>query len=411
MSYNQELLDHLHWYTNRMGVQLLALSPEPKYGFRKVLVNDTHEFYGVAPRPQFDFKDLSTTISQQEAIEQGLLVGNHFIDDFWYRMVSISRDKLARTRDPNNIRGFGSEFYNGELARFQGLSILPGNSDLDPILAIEIGRTSHFTSVATTQTIGGYSYEYSSDLLTEPPLRTEENWVGEKWDEEIKSSRLANTLSIQLMLYNDFEIIYVRRGKVGIWDGVLNSTVNGVVEVPQNAHEKDAFEKDPIGYCARRETLDELYLDIDSNKIKWLACAATLDESRVSLLGMIRIEKRAKEILNMIEGAREGREVEEIKFIPRKYSLSEIPISFQPIPWVGFNLPNVAWKKKIGPATLKKILNTTRKSKLEPPDSDVWHPLGAATLLLVLAALRPSSTKRHTDVFVETLREVRHTLS
>ena len=358
MSFNRELLDHLHWYANRMGVQLLAVSPEPRYGFRKILVNDKRDFYGVVPRPRFDFNDLSITVSQKEAIEQGLLIGDQFVDNFWYRMISIGRDKLARTRDLNNVRGFGSEFYNGELARFLGLKILPGNSDFDPILSIDIGRTSHFTSVATTQTVNGYTYEYSSDLPSEPPLSVEEKWVGENWEDKIRNSRLANTLSVQLMLYNDFEIMYVRRGKVGIWDGVLNSTVNGVVEAPQDNRERGAFEKDPIGYCVKKETHNELYLDIDPKAVRWLACAATLGESRVSILGMIRVEKRAKEIFGMKEGAVEGREVEEIKYIPRKYASGDITI--QPIPWFGINLPGVSLRRKIGSTTLMKLMNTTR---------------------------------------------------
>lgn len=179
-----------------MGVHLLAICPEPRYGLRKVRVNDTRQFYGVVARPRFDSKDLSMEISQKEAIELGLLVGDQFVDDFWRRMVSIARDKLARTRDPNNVRGFGSEFYNGELARFRGLKILPGNSDLDPILELEIGRTSHFTSVATTQTLNGYTYDYSSKASSEPPLNPQERWSGKNWQDKIQHSRLANTLSI-----------------------------------------------------------------------------------------------------------------------------------------------------------------------------------------------------------------------
>jgi hypothetical protein len=412
MSYNQELLDHLHWYTNRMGVHLLAVAPEPRYGFLEVKINNTGQFYGVVPRPRFDSKDLAKEISEKEALEQGLLIGNQFIDDFWRRMVSIARDKLARTRDPTNVRGSGSEFYNGELARFRGLKILPGNSDLDPIVELEIGGTSHFTSVATTQTLNGYTYEYSSVESHEPPLDPQERWAGKNWQHKIQHSRLANTLSIQLILYNDFEIIYVRRGKVGIAEGLLNSTVNGVVEFPlaDYAHEREMFLRDPIGYTAHLETLYELHLDIDPRKIRWLACAATLDESRVSLLGMSRIETRAKELfVRAKEAAREGREVEEIMWIPRKYSLgwlSSFSISALFLSW---DLPEIVLKRSISPATVKKLLNTTRKGNLASK-SDEWHPLGAATMLLVLASLRPAQKPDNRDAFVETLRRVRDRL-
>lgn len=218
------------------------------------------------------------------------------------------------------------------------------------------------------------------------------------------------------MLYNDFEIIYVRRGKVGIAEGVFNSTVNGVVEFPPNDHEREIFRRDPIGYSAYKEALNELYLDIDPTKIRWLACAATLDESRVSLLGMSIIEKRAREILEMKEAAREGREVEEIKWIPPKYSLSWLSnISLQPLPWIAMNAPDVAWKKSISLATVKKLLNTTRKGKSDTNNrtsrSDEWHPLGAATMLLVLASLRPVQKRNKRDAFVETLRNIRNRLN
>lgn len=415
MSQHQELLDHLHWYTNKIGVYLLAVCPEPRYGFREVRVNDTHQFYGVVPRPRFGVKDLATEISQREAIEQGLLIGDQFVDDFWRRMVSIARDKYARTQDPNNVRGFGSEFYNGELVRFTGLKILPGTSDLDPDLELEVGRTSHFTSVATTQTLHGYAYEYSSEKTYEPPLDPQERWAGKNWQEKVQYSLLANTLSIQLMLYNDFEIIFVRRGKVGIAEGVFNSTVNGVVEFPTNAHERDIFQRDPIGYTAHLETLYELYLDIDPRKIRWLACAATLDESRVSLLGMCKIEKRVKELLEMREAAREGREVEEIRSIPRKYDLSWLSyVTLNIVPFLELQFPDIAFKRSIKPWTVKKLLSTTRKGESDTGSrasrSNVWHPLGAATMLLVLASLRPAQKQNKTDAFVETLRKVRDRL-
>ena len=134
------------------------------------------------------------------------------------------------------------------------------------------------------------------------------------------------------MLYNDFEIIYVRRGKVGIYEGVLNSTVNGVVEVPISKSTLELFQIDPIGYTAKMETFEELHLEIDPKKIRWLACAATLDENRVSLLGMAKTEKRTKEIMSLNEAAREGREVEEFKGLIERSpeGLATRTMSFEP---------------------------------------------------------------------------------
>ena len=373
----------IQWYAEKIGVQILAACVQPG-GFDEVFLDDTGIFYGVLPKPDFDASDLSTEISQQEAINRGLLIGERFVDNFWHRMITISKDKLSRSQDPNQTRAFKSEFYNGHLIRFMGLKTALGANSPTPFLNIQTGRTSHFTSVATTQTLNGYSYLFPVDSSsTALPLPNYERWVGKDWKTKIKHSCLANTLSIQLMLYNDKEIMYVKRGKVGINAGVLSATISGVLEIPNEEEQQELFWLDPIGYTARKECFEELNLEIDANKIEWLACAVTLAECRVSLLGIYKTEYDLDSLKLKIPEAISGYEVEKIHSLPIKYQLKNVkkPSPSDPI------LHDITELDSIGDATILNILYSTKGVTIHQPinpPKDKWHELGALTLLLTI---------------------------
>lgn len=396
-----ELENHIRWAARRAGVYLLALCRDSHEGFQELECEIADTFYGIQPEPAFNNRMLHELPSYADAIPRGI-VSSDFPEPLWNRALSIAADMKARSKDE------GFEFYNGHLARFSDAFITEGKSPLNQVLHLRLAHTSHFTSIGTNQHFTGYKYQKTAKPH-ESPLSSTLNWAHERWQQALRHSPLANTLAIHLMLYNDYEILYVCRGKVGTSSGFYNSTVNGVVEFTT-----DKPRSDILSFTAANETAREIGLTIEPSNIRWLACGVTTDKCQPFLSGACRVKERIADILPSMLLAPEQREIRErsarssahsrlkdLFTLPRRFEIAQIAI--------GVGLKQLHFPYRIVlPYSMTRTIRDKVLNRCEFRQSDLWtrrrarwHQSGAATLLLTLAHMSD-----HTEL-LHSLRKLR----
>jgi hypothetical protein len=283
----------LKWCAQEAGVQLLEVPRSLETGFSEVEVETDGSFFGI--EPDYDWKDLED-LSSAAAVRASALLSEDFQDVYFERARRIALDIRARSATT------GSLFYNGKLARLKAGGVDAGRSPGDEVLTLQVGHTSYFTGLGTNSYFRGYQYRHT-DLPDEPPLPEGLVWPasplatsGAGWPAVLSESPLANPLAVHLFLYNDWEILYVRRGiRVGQQPGMWNSPINGVMEFSDQAC--DLVDGRPsIHLTASREAKEELGLTLDTSRIRWLGLAATLDRCQPFVIGVTRISERREEV-------------------------------------------------------------------------------------------------------------------
>lgn len=346
----------------------------------------TKGFWGIRPAPVFANDMLDAPPSYKQAKSKNL-ISSEFPELLWERSMRICQDLKKRSVEE------GFEFYNGDLARLLDVIVTEGQSPIDQVLKVELGHTSHFTSVGTNQNLSGYQYKHF-ERSPENPLPVGFNWANDNWKSMLADSLLANTLAIHLILYNDEEILYVRRGKVGTYADTYNSTVNGVVEFSDHGGDS------PLETTARNETQRELGIAVDPTSIKWIACGTTFERCQTFLSGVCRIKERRQEILQQAVHAPEGREIAEnsskLRPLVRHKQIFAIPrlgeVKFESLGLGTITLPiptRFILPKRAKRVLVEKVIHREERAYqwLRKKAVGNWHPGGSFTLLLALAHL------------------------
>ena len=376
----------LEWYADQAGMRFLELCANPQEGYEDVRVTANAPFYGVrstlapAGLERFGMVD----------IENLDTVESHFTPDFPRefipRFFRIATDMLRRSR----IEGF--EFYNGRLARLHNAYAEFGRSAHQPRLHLHVGGTSYFTAVATNIHMRGYRFRHLQ-RPHEPPLTEGADWVSQPdWREALQKSLLANALAMHLFVYNDQEVIYLRRGKVGQAAGLWSSTVNGVMEFANDS--PDLVNRRPdVGATAARETLYELNIEISPEKIKWIGLIASKARYEPAIVGVYRTDLSMSQIAGASLEGKEQREIrekskttfrqKEFRSISRKWEVKTKDISF------GFGTLTVPYQVS-SPANLRKVIEEKilqRKEQVRFQRESYWTDYGSVALLCCLAHL------------------------
>lgn len=390
----ESLKDLLNWSSQSAGVRLLELPRSLEIGFSEVRVEMDGSLYGIDP--DYTWEDLKRLPSAAEARNSGLL-SEDFQDTYFERSRRIALDRTAHSAKT------GTPFYNGKLARLRGVSIRTGRSPGDEVLALQVGYTSYFTGLGTNSHFQGYRYRYETDLPDEPGLPDELVWPAlvpasgrPDWRAALSESPLANPLAVHLFLYNDWEILYVRRGmRVGQQPAMWNSPVNGVMEFSDVAC--DLVDGEPsIHLTASREAKEELGLVLDSSTIRWIGLATNLYRCQPFVIGVARIPQRKKEVarsaleanteVDRLEragprGTLTGRRTA-VSAISAEWDIQRIDVSLGPfsltIPLLKGYTP---WLKSV---IRDKVLQRQEKIRWSRR-RETWTPSGAASLLLCLA--------------------------
>lgn len=378
-----DLNNLLKWYADQAGMRLLEICQNPQEGFEDVVITVDKSFYGIHSSLTPDHIE---TINHENSENFDNLFTEDFPREFIPRFFRIATDIFHRSK----IEGF--EFYNGTLARFIDASVKIGRSPHQPILNLKVGGTSYFTAVATNIHIRGYEFRYLQKP-NEPCLPKEADWVSAlNWRESIKTSSLANALAIHLFLYNDQEIIYVRRGKVGQSSGLWNSTVNGVMEFASDNPDIVSGKPD-IRATAVRETLYELNMEIKPQNIKWIGLVASKDRCEAGLIGVCKTHLSKSQIAKVALEGREQREIgeksksiyreKEFRAIFRNWDVKAKDISFG----VGsLTIPyHISSPTNLSKMIREKILQ--KKERVVFQRDSHWTDSGATALLLCLAHL------------------------
>jgi hypothetical protein len=241
------------------------------------------------------------------------------------------------------------------------------------------------------------------------------------WRQRLETSPLANPIAVHLFLYNDTEILYVLRGRVGQASNRWNSTVNGVMEFGNE--EPDIRGRHPdIGMTAKREAKYEVKIDLDEENIRWIGLGATHGRCEPFVVGVYKIgltkgefaaqaasSKERAELANIKDGLIssfvQGTITKEVRGISHKFHLETKDISVfllgtQSVPvGLGFAFPdrklrNIIWDKIIH----KQEKNFYSRSQWE------WTSSGAVSLLLCLAYIVPEEKMKR--VLSEIKREI-----
>jgi len=386
-----DLADYLIWAALQAGVKLIHVSSNIQAGYEDVKIIDDESFYGIKPEPYFTNNDIDKISSFSQA-SQTQKLSQDFSEKYFDRFRNIALDMYEERRDNKDV-----PFYNGSLARLKDAYVEQGHSPSRSNLILTLGKTSYFTSIGTNLFFDGYNYKYSSNP-DEQPLPEKWRWsTKDDLEEALRESPLANNLAIHLFLYNDREIIYVRRGKVGQNTSLWNSTVNGTMEFSED--NPDIIDGKPnVGKTAERETEYELGINIDHKDIKWLGLGVTISKCEPFLIGVCKIAKTRDDIKSAIDDALEGEEIDDeqskdfrekvIRVIGRKYYFLKEDISFG----VGtLSVPHrIIIKANMKKLIRQKVIQQTEKIIFQKNQS--WTGSGAASLLLCLAHL--SNTKR-----------------
>ena len=386
-----ELANLLIWAARRAGVSLLEICPYPDDGFEDVRIVRDDSFYGINPAFTAGHLDLMTTFDQ--ALDNQLL-SSDFSETYFNRFRRIAIDMRQRSTSE------GFEFYNGLLARLKKVTVEQGHSPHQPVLSVTIGGTSYFTAIGTNIHFGGYDYHLTHSQ--ESPLPQRLHWPSTSdWGKALEISSLANALAIHLFLYNEREIIYVRRGKVGQSTGLWNSTVNGVMEFSHDHPDMIAGKPD-VRATAQRETSYELDIDIDHRNIKWLGMGATLSKCEPFIIGVCKTPQSKSDIALAALESSEQREIDdkakrtsrekEIRAIHRKFAVRTTDVSFG----VGsLTIPyQITTPARLRQVVQQKVLQRSEKSFLQRDTG--WTDAGAASLLLCLAHLSNRSELQNT---------------
>lgn len=378
-----EYINLLKWCAQKAGVRFLVISRWPEEGFQEVRIHSEGTFYGI--NTSLNWHNLNSVNNADEARAHGY-ISNNFQNIFFDRAHRIIKDMLIRSKQE------GFEFYNGKLARLKKVDIKSGNSPSDEVLEIHIDYTSYFSHIGTNMHFQGYHYSYEA-FNDELPLSTELKWPNSSnWKDSLEKSSFANIFAIHLFLYNEYEILYINRSKVGQESGKWNSTVNGIMEFSEN--NPDCIANIPnVNATAYRETLNELNIIIDQSKIRWIGLGATLDRCEPFLVGVCKIIDRKDSIAKTAVEGMEQRElydknksnfrIKNIHSIPLRSVIKKEDINLGPF---SFTLPiPLQLKKNLQSLILDKIIN--RQEKISFRKNEKWTDSGAASLLLCLAHL------------------------
>jgi len=251
------------------------------------------------------------------------------------------------------------------------------------------------------------------NVSSEPPLPEELKWpLCSNWHAALAQSPLANHIAVHLFLYNDWEIVYIRRGQVDQVPSLWNSTVNGVMEFKED--NPDLIDGKPdIGTTAKRESLYELNVEINPKEIRWMGIGATLDRCEPFVVGVCRIPDRLEQLAKNALLGREQREISEgnkgfrrkaMRAIPTRSELRKEDIN---LGVVSISLPirvrlsakpeSIIREKVIKRQELPvfaTVLPRTIRSCFSRvhllPKTQMWSDGGSASLLLCLAHLYSS---------------------
>lgn len=378
-----EYIKLLKWCAQKAGVRFLEISRWPEEGFQEVRVHSEDTFYGI--NTSLNWHNLNSLNSVIEARNQGY-ISNEFPNIFFDRALRISKDMLIRSKQE------GFEFYNGKLARLKKVDIKSGNSPSDEVLEIYIDYTSYFSHIGTNMHFQGYHYRHQA-FNDELPLLAELKWpVSSNWKDSLAKSPLANIFAINLFLYNEYEILYVHRSKVGQESGKWNSTVNGIMEFSEN--NPDYIQNIPnAGSTAYRETFNELNIRIDQSKIRWIGLGATLKRCEPFLVGVCKIVERKDDVAKKAVEGKEQRELYEenkgdfrkkhIHSIPTRSVIKKEDLNLGPF---SFTIPMpLQIRKNLKNLIREKII--CKQEKISIRKNEEWADAGAASLLLCLAHL------------------------
>jgi hypothetical protein len=384
-------LELIKWCLEQTGVKLLEICQQPEEGFERVNTNCDFTLYGINPKPEFDWDKIDVVRTAEDA-RFGKYITHDFPDIFYERSQRMGCDMLKHSKK-NDI-----PFYNGKHAKLKELYSEGGKLPRNQVLNLKIGYTSYFTEIGTNIHFNGYDYRYC-DLPPEPQLEDRIRWpILPDWRKALKESLLANDLAVDLILYNDSEVLYVRRDKVGQESGKWSSTVNGVMEFTDE--EDDRIDGLPDIYnTAKRETKNELNIDIDPSQVFWIGVGASIDRCEPFLVGAYRITENREKVEKLANKATEKGEVsnriekgvyrKEVRGIQYNRDSPEVTIN------IGKGKSTVGLAKLRAPSptqrvtTLKQLICEKIINKIEIHEGssrpkEPWTDEGAGSLLLGL---------------------------
>jgi hypothetical protein len=310
-------------------------------GFTDVSVRGRERFYGIS---QTHSPEEIISSEYEEALEKGMISAG-YSPAFFERARRVIEEMIAKSRRDNFT------LFNGPIARLVFSSF---NEEKDALVLI-LEPSSYFTFLG--ESAGGYRYQLLADKYPdEEPLPDFLLWTTDP-QEMINSSALSNGLSVQVMLYNNEEILYALRGNVATHKGKMTASAAGWIEIEEGSLH------DLHNHTACKEAHEELGIEI--GEVSWGALGAITSDCDLQLLGSSYTPLSQKKLSDLAALADDAEETEGI---------------------FGLN-----YSKLINdPEALALVLERDILSGISE-EGYPWLANGQAALLLTLAKLCPDS--------------------